>query len=94
MALGLAAAMSMSMSTSACSSDDDQRRDQFYGTDVGVDYQLPDGTLDRISDTGGADARDSSVPDSAPGEDAPPGGIPDAASFQDTGQAADTEIGG
>jgi hypothetical protein len=54
---------------------------------------LPDGYLDRISDSGGADARDSSVSDSAP-EDAPPGGIPDAAPFQDTGQAADTEIGG
>jgi hypothetical protein len=91
MALGLAAAMSMSMS--ACS-DDDERRDQFYGMDVGANYQLPDGYLDRISDTGGADARDSSVSDSAPGEDAPPGGIPDAAAFQDTGQAADTEIGG
>ena len=92
MTMALAAAMSMS--TSACSSDDDGRRDQFYGTDVGVDYQLPDGKLDRISDTGGADARDSSVSDSAPEEDAPPGGIPDAAPFQDTGQAADTEIGG
>jgi hypothetical protein len=90
MALGLAVATSMS--TSACSGDDG-RQDQFYGTDVGVNYQLPDGFLDRISDSGGADARDSSVSDSAP-QDAPPGGIPDAAPFQDTGQAADTEIGG
>jgi hypothetical protein len=86
MALGLAVALG------ACS-DDDGQRDQFYGTDVGANYQLPDGFLDRTPDTGGGDAREAGL-DAAPGEDAPPGGGADAASFQDTGEAADAESGG
>ena len=61
MALGLAVALV------ACS-DDDGQRDQFYGTDVGANYQLPDGFLDRTPDTGGADAREAGELDAAPGE--------------------------
>jgi hypothetical protein len=89
MALGLATAMSMS----ACGGDDSGRRDQFYGTDVGANYQLPDGFLDRMPDTGGADAGDA-VLDAAPDDDAPSGGVADAPAFQDAGEAADAETGG
>jgi hypothetical protein len=87
MALGLATALSMS----ACGGDDSGRRDQFYGTDVGANYQLPDGFLDRMPDTG--DAGDAAL-DAATGDDAPSGGTADAAAVQDTGEAADAETGG
>lgn len=89
MALGLATAMSMS----ACGGDDSGRRDQFYGTDVGANYQLPDGFLDRMPDTG--DAGDAAL-DAATGQvdDAPSGDAADAAAVQDTGEAADAETGG
>jgi hypothetical protein len=87
MALGLAVALV------ACS-DDDGQRDQFYGTDVGANYQLPDGFLDRTPDTGGADAREAGELDAAPGEDGAPGSGADAAPFQEAGEAADAESGG
>jgi hypothetical protein len=86
-ALGLAVALA------ACS-DDEGRRDQFYGTDVGANYQLPDGFLDRTPDTSGGDAREAAVLDAAPGDDAPSGGGTDAEAFQDAGEAADAETGG
>jgi hypothetical protein len=83
---------------------DDERRDQFYGTDVGMNYQLPDGFLDRTPDTSGdgGDAGETGqtgetgegVPDAAPAQDAAPGDAADAAAFQDAGEAADTETGG
>lgn len=58
---------------------------------MGVNYQLPDGNLDRTPDIG--DMRDAGALDAAPGADALPGGA-DAAPFQDTGETADMETGG
>jgi hypothetical protein len=86
-------ALALAAGLASCSNEDDDRRDQHYGTDVGMNYQLPDGFLDRTPDIG-SDARDAAVLDAASGEDAPPGGSADAAAFQDTGEAADTETGG
>jgi hypothetical protein len=75
-----AVALGLAVALVACS-DDDGQRDQFYGTDVGANYQLPD-------------AREAGGLDAAPGEDGAPGGGADAAPFQDAGEAADAESGG
>ena len=88
-----AIALGLAVGLVACS-DDEGQRDQFYGTDVGVNYQLPDGFPDRAPDTSGADVTEAAGLDAAPGEDAPSGGGTDAAVFQDAGEAADTETGG
>ena len=94
----------LALGPAAGCSDDDGRRDRNYGTDVGAGYVLPDGSLDRVRDTGpggdaggdaGGDTGGAEVVTGDPALDAAAGEGPvDAAVFQDTGVAADTEPGG
>jgi hypothetical protein len=80
-------ALSLTVAVASCSSDDDERRDQRYGSDAGAGYHLPKDAA-AGQDSSGADAaggttsmtdQDAGTGDAAAlPPDAPQGEAPDA----------------